>query len=84
MKTTLFTVWAALLSAYCQEFSGLKGLVADEATNPVANAHVQLKHHKNPAAFKKVQPRETARSSLTTFPREGTMSWLRALVFHPY
>jgi hypothetical protein len=47
-------VWVALPPAYCQELSGLKGLVADEATNSVADADVQLKHHKSPAAFKKV------------------------------
>ena len=64
MKTRLFTAWLAFLPAYCQELGGLRGSVIDESTAPIANADVQLKHHRSSAVYKKVQ---TARDGTFQF-----------------
>jgi carboxypeptidase family protein len=55
MRTKLLTAWFALVATYGQETGGLKGLVVDEAGAAIASADIQLKHHRNPAVYRKVQ-----------------------------
>jgi hypothetical protein len=64
MRTKLLTTWFALVAAYGHEPGGLRGLVVNVAGATIASADVQLKHHRNPAVYKKVQ---TARDGTFQF-----------------